>query len=192
MRLRSGSAGLPARWTPPSRAGFRIWQRSFRALLTAHGPLRADDGVSGSGRMVRPHGGVRVLPGGRGRVTAGAGGAPPPGRSGDASARAAALRGAGKAPEEADATVGILRALTGIPIALLPERTARKASADSGLPPWQTDRDGAAQRGGRGAKPDLKAGDDLRRVAFGDTAAVGTCAPSCVQRIRNDLWRRLL
>ena len=131
--------------------------------------------------MVRPHGGVRVLPGGRGRVTAGAGGASPPGQSGDAKARIAAPRAAGKVPEEVDAVIGILSTLIGILITLLPERTARKTGADSGLPPWRTDRDGAARRGGgdsgRGAKPDLKAGGGLRRAAFGDMAAAGIAAP---------------
>ena len=53
--------------------------------------------------MVRPHGGVCVLPGGRGRVMAGVDGASLRGQFEDANARIDALRAAGKVTAEADA-----------------------------------------------------------------------------------------
>lgn len=100
----------------------------------------------------------------------------------DAKARIAALRAAGKVPAEADALFGLLISLVSILIALLLERTTRKTSANSGLPPSQTEKDDTARRGGRdsgkGARPNLKTADSMRRVTVEDTAAVDTCG-SC-------------
>ncbi len=76
--------------------------------------------------------------------------------------------------EEVDAVIGVLFTLPGILIAVLPERTARKTGASSGLPPSRTGRDETARRAGssgKGAKPNLQTGDNLRKTTVEETGA---------------------
>jgi len=95
----------------------------------------------------------------------------------DAKARVQALRRAGRVSAEADAVIGVLVTLLGILIAVLLERTTRRTSANSSLPPSQTDGDGTARRtgGGRGAAPNRRTGANLRRVTIEETVAVDAC-----------------
>ncbi len=58
-----------------------------------------------------------------------------------AKARVSALRAAGKVSEEVDFVIRVLFTLLSILIAVLLEKTTRKTSANSGLPPSQTDKD---------------------------------------------------
>ena len=85
-----------------------------------------------------------------------------------AKARIKTLREAGKVSAEADAMFGILITLMSVLIAVLLEKTTRKTSANSGLPPSQTEKDETARRTGKGAsgtgaKPNLQTGDNLRK-----------------------------
>ncbi len=80
--------------------------------------------------------------------------------------------------EEVDAVIGVLFTLPGILIAVLPERTARKTGASSGLPPSRTGRDETARRAGssgKGARPNLRTGDNLRKTIVEGTVAVEAC-----------------
>ena len=94
----------------------------------------------------------------------------------DAKARVAALRRDGKVSEEVDAVIHVLSALLGILIAVLLERTTRKTSGNSSLPPSQMeDGDKTARRGGKGAKPNPQTGDNLRKTTVEETVAVEAC-----------------
>ena len=95
-----------------------------------------------------------------------------------AKARIKTLREAGKVPAEADAMFGVLITLMSVLIVVLLEKTTRKTSANSGLPPSQTGKDGTARRtgaSGKGAKPNLLTGDNLRRTTVEETIPVETC-----------------
>ncbi len=95
-----------------------------------------------------------------------------------AKARIAALRKDGKVSEEVDAVIGVLFTLLGILITVLLERTTRKGSRNSSLPPSQTDRDETARRAGssgKGAKPNPQTGDNLRKTTVEETVAVEAC-----------------
>ena len=106
-----------------------------------------------------------------------------------AKARIAALRKDGKVPEEVDAVISVLFTLLGILIAVLLERTTRKTSRNSGLPPSQTEKDETARHtgkdetarhtgkddSGKGAKPNLQTGDNLRKTTVEETVAVEAC-----------------
>lgn len=97
----------------------------------------------------------------------------------DAKARIAALRKDGKVTAEVDAVIGVLFTLLSILITVLLERTTRKTSRNSGLPPSQTGKDETARRGGKtsgkGAKPNLKTGNNLRRTVVEETVRVEAC-----------------
>ena len=97
----------------------------------------------------------------------------------DAQARIAELRKDGKVSAEVDAVIRVLFTLLNILITVLLERTTRKTSRNSGLPPSQTESDETARRGGRdsgkGAKPNLETGDNLRRTVVEETVAVEAC-----------------
>ncbi len=95
-----------------------------------------------------------------------------------AKARIKTLREAGKVSAEADAMFAMLITLMSVLIAVLLERTTRKGSRNSSLPPSQTDRDGTARRAGssgKGAKPNLQTGDNLRKTTVEETVAVEAC-----------------
>ena len=96
-----------------------------------------------------------------------------------AKARIKTLREAGKVSAEADAVFGVLITLLSILITVLLEKTTRKTSANSGLPPSQTDKDETARRAGakrgKGAKPNLQTGANLRRTTVEETVTVETC-----------------
>ncbi len=94
-----------------------------------------------------------------------------------AKARVAALRRDGRVSGEVDAVVGVLPALLGLLVAVFLERTTRKTSANSSLPPSQMDGDGTARRtrGGEGAKRTPRTGDGMRRATAGETATVEAC-----------------
>ena len=95
-----------------------------------------------------------------------------------AKARIKTLREAGKVSEEVDAVIGVLFTLLSILITVLLEKTTRKTSANSGLPPSQTDEDETARRAGKrgkGAKPNLETGANLRRTTVEETVTVETC-----------------
>ena len=89
-----------------------------------------------------------------------------------------ALRKAGKVSEEADAMFRVLITLLSVLIAVLLEKTTRKTSDNSSIPPSQTDKDETARRsrtGGTGAKPNQQTGTGLRKVTVEETATVETC-----------------
>jgi len=96
-----------------------------------------------------------------------------------AKARINTLREAGKVSAEADAMFGALITLISVLIAVLLERATRKTSADSGIPPSQTDKDETARRGradsGKRARPNLQTGTGLRKTTVEETATVETC-----------------
>ena len=95
-----------------------------------------------------------------------------------AKARIAALRKDGKVSEEVDAVIGVLFTLLTILITVLLEKTTAKTSANSGLPPSQTDKDESTRRrrtGGKGPAPNRQTGDNLRRTTVEETATVETC-----------------
>ena len=90
------------------------------------------------------------------------------------------LREAGKVSEEVDAVIGVLFTLLGILIAVLLEKTTRKTSANSGLPPSQTEKDETARdtgkgASGKGARPNLQTGDNLRKTTVEETVTVEAC-----------------
>ena len=98
-----------------------------------------------------------------------------------AKAQVRTLREAGKVSAEADAVFRILITLMSVLIAVLLERTTRKTSTNSSLPPSQTDKDGTARRagtgaGGTGAKPNLQTGATLQKTVDEEMAAVETCS----------------
>ena len=96
----------------------------------------------------------------------------------DAKARIAALRKDGKVSDEVDAVVRVLFTLLNVLIAVLLERATRKTSRNSGLPPSQTGKDESARRAGgsgKGPKPNLQTGDNLRKTVVEETVAVEAC-----------------
>ncbi len=97
----------------------------------------------------------------------------------DAKARIATLRTDGRTPPEVDAMTGILINLLSIPITVLLERTTRRTSASSGLPPSQTEKDRTARPGrqdsGKGAKPNLRSGANRRKAIVGKTVTAESC-----------------
>ncbi len=95
-----------------------------------------------------------------------------------AKARIEALRAHGKMSAEVDAVVGLLVTLLGILITVLLERTTRKNSKNSSLPPSQTDKDETARRDGsspKGAKQNLQTGTGLRKTTIEETITVENC-----------------
>ncbi len=95
-----------------------------------------------------------------------------------AKARIKTLREAGKVSAEADAMFAMLITLMSVLIAVLLERTTRKGSRNSSLPPSQTDRDGTARRAarsGKGTKQNLQTGTGLRKTTLEETATVESC-----------------
>ncbi len=96
----------------------------------------------------------------------------------DAKARIAALRADGKVSQDVDAVIGVLVTLLGILITVLLERTTRKGSKNSSLPPSQTDKDETAERtgkSGKGAKQNLQTGTGLRKTTIEETVTVEAC-----------------
>ncbi len=96
----------------------------------------------------------------------------------DAKARIAALRRDGKVSDEVDAVIRVLFTLLNVLIAVLLERATRKTSRNSGLPPSQTGSDETARRAGgsgKGPKPNLQTGDNLRKTVVEETVAVEAC-----------------
>ncbi len=74
----------------------------------------------------------------------------------------------------------ILITLMSVLIAVLLEKTTRKTSANSGLPPSQTEKDETARRTGKGdsgtgARPNLQTGDNLRKTTVEETVTVEAC-----------------
>ena len=96
-----------------------------------------------------------------------------------AKARINTLRKAGKVSAEANAVFGVLITLMSVLIAVLLERTTRKTSANSGIPPSQTDKDETARRSrtdsGKQARPNQQTGTGLRKTTVEETASVETC-----------------
>lgn len=95
-----------------------------------------------------------------------------------AKARIQALRAAGKVSAEADAMFGVLITLMRVLITVLLEKTTRKTSANSGLPPSQTGKDATARRtgaSGKGPRANLQTGANLRRTTVEETIPVETC-----------------
>ena len=96
----------------------------------------------------------------------------------DAKARIAALRAGGKLSRDVDAVIGVLVTLLGILITVLLERTTRKGSQNSSLPPSQTQKDETAQRkgaSGKGAKQNQQTGTGLRKTCVEQTVTAETC-----------------
>ena len=63
-------------------------------------------------------------------------------------------------------------------MAVFLEKTTRKTSRNSGLPPSQTEKDETARRdgsSGKGAKPNLSTGDNLRKTTVEETVTVDAC-----------------
>ena len=95
-----------------------------------------------------------------------------------AQARVSALRADGKLSAEADAVIGVLITLMRVLITVLLEKTTTKTSANSSLPPSQTDKDETTRRGGRngaGAKEDRPTDPTVRETLTTDTVTVETC-----------------
>ena len=96
----------------------------------------------------------------------------------DAKARIEALRADGKMSGEVDAVVRLLVTLLDILITVLLERTTRKGSKNSSLPPSQTDKDETAARAGtsgKGTKPNLQTGTGLCKTTVEQTITVEAC-----------------
>ena len=63
-------------------------------------------------------------------------------------------------------------------MAVFLEKTTPKTSANSGLPPSQTEKDETARRAvssGKGPKPNLRTGDNLRKTVVEETVTVEAC-----------------
>ncbi len=105
-------------------------------------------------------------------------------------AKVAALRAAGKVPKEAVIRVLLLDIL----IVVLLEKTTRKTSRNSGLPPSQTDKDESAKRAGsngKGPKPNRQMGDNLRKTIVEEAVdACDACGADGVDPV--DRERRVL
>ena len=75
------------------------------------------------------------------------------------------LRAEGKVSDEVDGAIRVLFILLNVLIAVLLEKTTRKTSRNSGLPPSQTGKDESTRRGGgKGPKPNLQTGDNLQKT----------------------------
>ena len=96
-----------------------------------------------------------------------------------AKARIASLRKAGKISDDVDVVIGVLCSLLGILIAVFLEKTTRKTSKNSGIPPSQTDKDETKQRrkrnSGKGTVPNWMTGENLRKVTVEETSTVEVC-----------------
>ena len=96
----------------------------------------------------------------------------------DCRAQFEAIKRKGEAGADTLALINALFLLLDILVAIFLEKTTRKTSANSGLPPSQTDKDETAQRAGKrgtGAKPNLKTGTTLRKTIDKKTVTVETC-----------------
>ncbi len=96
----------------------------------------------------------------------------------DCRARFEAIKRDGKANAETLALIHALFLLLDILVVVFLEKTTRKTSANSGLPPSQTGKDETARRTGapgKGAKPNLETGDNLRKTVVEETITVETC-----------------
>ena len=96
----------------------------------------------------------------------------------DEKARIAALRADGKLSRDVDASFRALVTLLSILITVLLEKTTRKGSQNSSLPPSQTDKDETARRkgtSGKGAKQNQQTGAGLRKTTVKETVTVETC-----------------
>ncbi len=88
------------------------------------------------------------------------------------------LRGQGKVSPECEALFSGLLMLMRLMLTVFMEKTVRKGSGNSSLPPSQTDKDESARRAvgsGKGPKPNLRTGGNLRKTVIEETAAVGAC-----------------
>ena len=96
----------------------------------------------------------------------------------DCRARFEAIKRDGKANAETLALIHALFLLLDILVVVFLEKTTRKTSANSGLPPSQTGTDETARRtgaAGKGAQPNLETGDHLRKTVVEETITVETC-----------------
>ena len=96
----------------------------------------------------------------------------------DCRARFDAIKRTGEAGAETRALIDALFLLLDILVAAFLEKTTRKTSANSGLPPSQTEKDETARRAGsngKGAKPNLQTGDNLRKTTVEETVTVDAC-----------------
>ncbi len=90
----------------------------------------------------------------------------------------AALRKSGKVSPEADAVFRVLMPLLTLLLAVLLEKTTRKNSRNSSIPPSQVEQDETAQRASpakRAAKANDRTGPNLQKVTTEETVTVETC-----------------
>ncbi len=90
----------------------------------------------------------------------------------------AALRKSGKVSPEADAVFRVLMPLLTLLLAVLLEKTTRKNSRNSSIPPSQVEQDETAQRASpakRAAKANDQTGPNLQKVTTEETVTVETC-----------------
>ncbi len=89
-----------------------------------------------------------------------------------------ALRQSGKVSPEADAVFRVLMPLLTLLLAVLLEKTTRKHSRNSSIPPSQLDADATAQRakpGHRAAKAHDRTSPNLQKVTTEETLTVAAC-----------------
>ncbi len=97
-----------------------------------------------------------------------------------AKARAEALRASGKLSPEVDALFGLLFSLLDLLIVAFLEKTTRKDSANSGIPPSQTEKDETSVPRSRTARETVdaaseEAGAEFETVTVEETATVEAC-----------------
>ena len=97
----------------------------------------------------------------------------------DCRAQFDAIKRTGKAGADTLALINALFLLLDILVAVFLEKTTRKTSANSSIPPSQTDKDETARRGradsSKRARPNLQTGTGLRKTTIEETASVETC-----------------
>ena len=97
----------------------------------------------------------------------------------DCRAQFDAIKRTGTAGEDTLALINALFLLLDILMAVFLEKTTRKTSANSSLPPSQTDKDETARRGrtdsGTGARANLETGTNRRKTTVEETVTVETC-----------------
>lgn len=90
-----------------------------------------------------------------------------------------AIKRTGEAGADTLALINALFLLLDILMVVFMEKTTRKTSANSSLPPSQTHRDETARRGrtdsGTGARASLQTGGSMRRTTVEETVTVETC-----------------
>lgn len=110
------------------------------------------------------------------------------------------IRRRGEAGADTLALINALFLLLDILVAVFLERATPKTSANSSLPPSQTDGDGTARRAGgdtngKGAQPNRQTGGNMRRTTVEETATVeacGTCGADLSGVDATDRERRVL